>query len=389
MKNLLKASRIRFFAMLLAVTLALPFSWQGFTGVYAWLSPFIMLNSVLALKSLLWLNLPGFIVLGFSLYRKRWFCRYLCPVGWGCDKVSRYSHRKGFSLSRIPAIGRWLALISLFAALAGFPVFIILDPVSMFNGFFSIFSGRLSLALFISFSVLPLLLASHLFFPGLWCSRLCPLGGLQDELSWIKKKAGGIRKKQAAPSLTSNPGRRFFIASGIGVLSGLTLTKLMHPGENKFFRPPGSVSSEKFNVLCTRCGSCIKACPTEIIIRHTGTVNLAGWMTPEVTFEKFGYCLESCNLCSRVCPSGAITLFDIKSKSLIKMGTALVHPENCLLMEFKECDRCMAACSYKAIDLAYYDGSGPMVPRVDKETCVGCGACAAICPPLTIEMLRI
>jgi ferredoxin len=110
-------------------------------------------------------------------------------------------------------------------------------------------------------------------------------------------------------------------------------------------------------------------------------------MTPEVTFQSNGYCLEDCNLCSRVCPSGAITLFDINAKSQLKMGIALIHPEKCLLTEFSECDRCKAACSYEAMDIVSYGMAGPMIPVVDTEKCIGCGACAAICPPQTIDTI--
>ena len=46
MKRIFRISGLRAFSALLAVSLALPVSWKGFTGFYAWLSPYIMLNSV-------------------------------------------------------------------------------------------------------------------------------------------------------------------------------------------------------------------------------------------------------------------------------------------------------------------------------------------------------
>lgn len=146
----IRASHIRVLSTITAVLLALPFQWKGLTGIYSWFSPFIMLNSVFVLRSLSWLNLIGIAVLILSFFKKRWFCRYLCPVGWGCDSVSKLSWRKNFSLNKFPDVGRWLALISLAAAFMGIPIFILLDPMAIFNGFFSVFSENISLVVIFS-----------------------------------------------------------------------------------------------------------------------------------------------------------------------------------------------------------------------------------------------
>ena len=80
-------------------------------------------------------------------------------------------------------MGKWLTIGSLAAALAGIPLFILLDPISVFNGFFMIFSGELTIPVVLSLLGLPLLLAINIPFPGIWCTKLCPLGGLQDEIT--------------------------------------------------------------------------------------------------------------------------------------------------------------------------------------------------------------
>lgn len=389
MKNLMKGFSIRFISTLLAVALALPLSWGSLTGLYTWLSPFIMLNSVFTLKSLVWLNSLGFAVLLITFFRRRWFCRYLCPVGLGCDKVSLISRRKESYLKQVSDFGGWLALISLAAALAGMPMFILLDPMSIFNGFFSAFSGTFSLKAMLLLSGLPLLLAIHLLLPGIWCKRICPLGGLQGEISSVRNFAGRLIPKTGLSdnSRDYNTGRRYFIASGIGVISGLVISRVSFSAPENYFRPPGSVPESLFNTLCIRCGNCIKSCPADIIIHQTRLTHPTALMTPEVTFRNHGYCLEECNLCSKVCPSGAITLFDIRAKSRLKMGTAIIHPENCLLIRFEECDGCHAICSYKAIDFVRLDSSIQMIPVTNADKCTGCGACAAICPTETIEMI--
>lgn len=379
MKKKVRVAKIRTLSALFALIFALPVSWMGFTGLYTWLSPFIMLNSVLVLKSFVLLNAVAIVVLLLVIYKDRWFCRYLCPVGWGCDLVSEVKLRKSYFSKKLPDIGKWLVISSLAAAVMGIPLFILLDPMAIFNGFFSVFSGKLTLAAIISLSGLPIILAIHLIYPGIWCGKLCPLGGLQRLIRDIKILTYKLSGKNNSESVKSDSGRRLLIVSGLGLLAGLSIPKILKPAKTVNIRPPGSLPPDLFDTLCIRCGSCIKVCPTKILNHHTGTENMLAWMTPEVTFEK-GYCLETCNLCSRVCPSGAINLFSIEAKNEIFMGTAEIHLKDCLLLNNTECDRCKTSCKYDALDIIPVEQSLLMKPAVIAEKCVGCGACAVICP---------
>jgi ferredoxin-type protein NapF len=379
MKNILRSSNLRALSTLIAVILAIQFSWKGLTGFYSWVSPFIMLNSVLALKSLVWLNIVALPVILFILFRKKWFCHNLCPVGWGCDFVSGISRKKSLSYNRLPEIGKWLAIISLAAAIVGFPLFIIFDPLAIFNGFFTIFSAKNYTVLLISLTGLPVLLLIHLFFPGLWCAKLCPLGGFQSVISDSKVQVKRLFTKKEIESMPADSGRRYFLFTGIGLLAGATIPRVLKSPAENTLRPPASVEPGLFSTLCCRCGSCFKVCPTEIIIPHTGVGNILSWMTPEISF-KSGYCLETCNLCSQVCPTGAITLFDIRAKSQLFMGTAEVHLENCLLLHNKECVKCKESCKYDAIEFKTQDNIFKVSPVININKCVGCGACEVICP---------
>ena len=186
---------------------------------------------------------------------------------------------------------------------------------------------------------------------------------------------------------THAAGRRLFLASGMGILSGIILPEWVKAVPVKWLRPPGSVPSGLFNLLCTRCGSCIKACPSHILIHHKDKGDISAWMTPEISFENQGYCPANCNLCSRVCPSGAITLFTTEAKPQLSIGLAEIrHPEVCLLARHTECDRCKAACLYHAIEISPSPVTGLLRPVVDEKRCTGCGACAAICPPVIIHI---
>ncbi len=386
MKKTITASDIRTISFLAAVVFAIPGLWKGSQGIHIWLSPFLMLNSVFALKNLVLLNIIALPVLVLIIIHKRWFCKYLCPAGWCFDKVSALNRSDKYDYGKIPEIGKWLAITSLIAALFGLPLFIVLDPLSIFNGFFVIFSGKPDFDVVFSFTFFPLLLMIHFFFPGIWCRKLCPLGGLQTGLWDIRIFISGVFTGSKPASLPEYPGRRYFIMSGAGLLAGLTMPRLMKPTEVKSIRPPGSVEPVLYNILCSRCGNCIKACPTNIIIPDSDFHKPLSWMTPVISFRS-GYCLETCNLCGKVCPTGAITLFSIGAKGSLYMGIARITTDNCYLSNNRECIKCREACKYDAVEFLPGSNVLIMLPSIDNQKCVGCGACEVVCPADCITVL--
>lgn len=379
------STNLRGIFTLLTILFALPLGWGTFTGFTLWFSPFVMLNSLFVLKSFVWLNTLAGICLILAFWRRRWFCHNICPLGWGCDRISSCRKGRGFSIKRIPSVGKWLAISSLIAAVAGIPLFVMLDPISIFNSFFVIFAQKFTLPILISFLGLPLVLAINIPFPGIWCAKLCPLGGLQDEMATVKDVILKKQVRERRVHTIRSTGRRLFLVSGAGLLGGLLLPSFIKPGKKSYLQPPGSLPEESFKTLCLRCGNCIKSCPTGILSHHMDPADALSWMVPEVSFVD-GYCLEECNACSQVCPSGAITLFSKKAKDQLIIGLAEIEIENCLLSRNKECDRCKAACSYDAITIKPIEGSIQMRPFVIQDKCVGCGACVVICPPRVVKI---
>lgn len=377
MKEIFRVSNLRTFSFVAAVMLAVPLSLKGFSGVFLWLSPFIMLNSVFSLKSLVLLNCIGFIILALIFYRKRWFCNNLCPVGWSCDKVSGLSN-KTYTYRRVPDFNKWIAISSLLASLIGFPIFVILDPLAIFNGFFSILSSFEPVRL-LMFSFFPLLLLLHLLIPGIWCKKICPLGGLQLAADDAKKLLMRLYTRTEPDPESFNQGRRYLLMSGAGLAAGLAMPSVLKPSGETIIRPPAAADSPMFNFLCCRCGSCSRACPTDIISPVTHTSFPLSFMTPGLKFEK-GYCLETCNLCSRVCPTGAIALFSVEAKNRLFIGYAEIKLENCLLLNNKECVRCKESCKYESIEFVSAGSILNVIPVISMDTCVGCGACAVVCP---------
>ncbi len=379
MKDSFSPSGIRTVSFILAVILAIPALWEGAAGFYSWLSPFMMLNSVFALKTFTLLNIFALPVLILTILHKRWFCKYLCPAGWCFDRVSMLSKRKSTEYRNVPEIGRWIAVFSLAAAIFGLPVFVISDPMAIFNGFFTVFSGRYESSTLLYFSMFPVLLVMHLLLPGIWCKRICPLGGLQTILRETGQKLYRIFavKEQEIPA--GNNGRRYFIMSGAGVIAGMMIPPFLKAGPAQHIRPPASVKSGLFDLICCRCGNCVRACPAKIIFPHTSADSILSWMTPEVNFSS-GYCLETCNLCGRVCPTGAISPFSVDEKSRLIMGKAEITINDCYLQNNRECIKCREACKYDAIRFIVTNNLLNVKPVVDISKCTGCGACVAVCP---------
>jgi len=106
-------------------------------------------------------------------------------------------------------------------------------------------------------------------------------------------------------------------------------------------------------------------------------------MQPEMYFDK-GYCRPECTICSEVCPAGAIKAVSSEEKSSIQIGHAVIDLDLCVInTDNVKCGNCARRCPAGAISLVRKDTSdnnSPMIPVVDEERCIGCGACEHLCP---------
>ncbi|MBN2092594.1 4Fe-4S dicluster domain-containing protein [candidate division KSB1 bacterium] len=375
---------IRFISLAAAISTVLPYSAGYLTGFYLWLSPFILLNSVLALRSVVLLNFAGLIVFLMICLKNFWFCRFLCPVGFLCDHVSKFRFKTN-RLNHFPRIHQYLLVLALIVASFGAPIFIIFDPINIFVNFFDIFHLEYSNIIWLKISGLFIILTSNLIFPNLWCRRICPLGGLQHLIIDIKHF---FKKNRQDQQIYFQPARRYFISGMTGAGLGLFLTKIAAFQKRNLIRPPGSLPEAQFTSVCARCGNCLKVCPTHIIKPSLNLNNLWDLMSPHLEFKQ-RYCLPDCNLCGIVCPSGAISTFSIARKKHLVIGIAQIELEKCLLKKNKECDRCKFYCSYNAITIKNDENSILAGPEIIIDRCVGCGACKIVCPTEAIEIYSI
>jgi ferredoxin-type protein NapF len=375
-----------------AVALAWPWQSESSTSVILpVLSPFIAGASAISARVVGVLALVALPVLVLVLVYRRWFCRRGCPVGLLQELVERLRPEARGRWLKAPAIGQWLVLLTLGGALLGYPLFLWLDPLAIFNGFLNSWRQPIALATLLTGLGLPLLLLLDLVAPRLWCQRICPLGATQDLLAWPRRlfraQSRCEEPDRVAGTAEANRGRRWFLGAFAG-MAGAFAVKTVRAQTAAPLRPPGSLDESRFTGVCVRCGNCAQGCPSRIIQPDFGTSGVAGFLTPQLRFDQ-DYCREDCHRCNEVCPSGAIARLSLADKRRRVIGQAVVDLNLCLLAQGRECTACIQKCPYQAIAMHSADGGFSNEPRVVLDRCNGCGACEAVCPTQPVRAMRV
>lgn len=164
-------------------------------------------------------------------------------------------------------------------------------------------------------------------------------------------------------------------------------------------RPPGSLAEAEFLERCIKCEQCINVCPTNVL--QPATLKEGGiealW-TPVLNFN-IAHCQLKCTLCSEVCPTGAIRQIGVAEKlgegryrdqGPVRLGTAFIDTSRCLPWANQiACVVCEEVCpvapkAIQSIDEEVKDVFGAMVvlnkPFIVPDLCIGCGICQAECP---------
>jgi len=315
----------------------------------------------LLLSSQFYFNLSLLFLLMFAgiiflnTFTKRFWCRYLCPLGafWGIISVFNIKKRKVSSDCNNCSICQNVCSMNAIYA----------EDFSVTSESDCIKCGT--------------------------CSKACPKSAISF---------GGIKTSRAKSEESINESRRKMILGGfIGLITVAALKmdiKRIIPHQSKNvtmssefnLRPPNALPEHSFIATCIKCGACVKACPTNTLqFSLNEGANEAIW-TPVVT-PSVGACKQECNVCGEVCPTGAIKKFKISDKSKIIIGNAIVFKDKCLAWNKGEhCVVCQEYCSYLAVKLVREKG----VPSpVITSKCVGCGACENACPVQPNAAIRV
>lgn len=236
------------------------------------------------------------------------------------------------------------------------------------------------------------------------CQTVCPKGAI----SFCKPgKAVTEQRGQKADDIS----RRSFIGV-MGLAAAATLKAQEKTTDGGFaiiedkqiperktpLTPPGSLSARNLQQHCTACQLCIANCPNGVLRPNTSLEHL---MQPVMEYEK-GYCRPECTRCSDVCPAGAIKPITVEEKTAIQIGHAVWVKKNCVpVANGNTCGNCARHCPTGAIQMVPIDKSFTqdeegkwhtpdgekvnereilMIPVVNTEKCIGCGACENLCP---------
>ena len=175
---------------------------------------------------------------------------------------------------------------------------------------------------------------------------------------------------------------------------------------DKLITPPGSLSIRNLRSHCTACQLCIDACPNDVL---RPSKSLDRFMQPEVSFEH-GYCRPECTRCSEVCPTSAIRPITKEARTAIQVGHAVWTRELCIpVRDEKPCGLCSRKCPAGAIQMVplqagvhqdgwrWRDADNQEIPRekvllipvVNEEKCIGCGACENLCPSNPLSAIHV
>ena len=233
----------------------------------------------------------------------------------------------------------------------------------------------------------------------LGCTDSCARGALSFKWTWPWRKQPGSEALDLSKRATLRAAAHGMFAA----LGGVVALSLMrsnpesrsqtdNPGRPAFnpglIRPPGARPEREFLQRCTACGLCMKICPTGGLQPTLTEAGLEGLWTPKLV-PRLGDCAYSCNLCGQVCPTEAIEPLTIEQKQECKIGLACFDITRCIPYAYgRDCMVCEEHCPVpdKAIyfpDVEVRDRNGQSKtikqPHVDPDLCTGCGACEHAC----------
>lgn len=139
--------------------------------------------------------------------------------------------------------------------------------------------------------------------------------------------------------------------------------------------PPWARRDIDFYGQCSKCRACIAACPVGLLREDT-----LGFPQPD--FDVGG--CDFCGDCARACN---LPIFTSDLNSPAWQQTAHIE-STCLAYASVTCQSCQDSCDVGAIRFKYWLGNIPF-PRVDAESCTGCGMCVQVCPSKAITVIPV
>ena len=238
------------------------------------------------------------------------------------------------------------------------------------------------------------------------CIEDCKFGAIRFGNTWKAARRNrelAEQKETAEKQAAVDTSKRAFLAASAVTLGAVTLKaqeqKLdgglaaleakRKPERTERIVPAGARSLKDFYSRCTACQLCVANCPNGVLRPSTDLEHL---MQPESSYEN-GYCRPECVKCSEVCPAGATLPLTPEEKTAIKIGTAVVNLDLCVVnRDGVSCGNCARHCPAEAIKLVPKDPADPRslrTPVVLEDKCIGCGACEYLCPSRPYSAIHV
>ena len=228
------------------------------------------------------------------------------------------------------------------------------------------------------------------------CTDKCKFGAISYTFSPIGKKKNetkpennpiekdhqtGVSRRDALSIVGTLAVGGTIKAQQLQVDGGLeTIEDKKAPARKTPIVPPGTSGLSNMKRRCTACQLCVSACPNNVLRPSN---KLDTFMQPTMSFER-GYCRPECVECSSVCPAGAITPITTANKTATSIGYAVWIKDNCVVnTDEVQCTSCERHCPTGAITLVSQNPGNDdsrKIPVINKELCIGCGACEHLCP---------
>jgi len=309
----------------------------------------------LSLPAVIFTGLFSVTIILLSLYRGRWFCNAICPVGTTLGIVSKISFFKiRIDANSCTSCGLCMAVCKAGCIDYKKQKINFSKCVACFN-----------------------------------CFKVCPEEGIKyttlPSPPLFKERGPGGE----VPFDRGVPRRTFLKTTLIGLAGGIPLIAASkkeivnneHPRTTSEspVTPPGAVSIWHYTEKCTACHLCVSVCPTKVLQPAFLEYGLTGLFQPRMDFHT-NFCNFECILCSEICPAGAILPVTKDQKKTIQIGVSKFIKNICVVVEkHTVCGACSEHCPTKAVEMVpWLDNL--KIPKVDEKICVGCGACEYACP---------
>ena len=336
-----------------------------------------------------------------TLLLGRFFCEAICPLGIVQSFVNWICHPKTHVrrvCTRLPEtkaqrIVRWsiVAVCVVLAVCGCMGLVTMIVPISVF--------GKAVVLWWPGLAVFAVVVVLSMIGDGRWwCNWICPFGTIFNLVAKVTpcknkigKGCGNCRrcfgKHDGASSVAQDRGldegdgvTRRETLKGVAVLAvadkltdgGFAEVSLPGvPERGTPVLPPGAGDRETFYRTCVSCQLCIANCPGKCLVQST---SLKTFGQPVMDFRR-GYCLGSCVKCGEMCPELAIKKLQTVQRPNVHMGEAVWVKDRCIrTTEGDRCTACVRKCPVQAIHLVQG------FPVVDRQKCIGCGACEHVCP---------